>query len=92
METGLLPRIEAALIILMCTGFVLIAQRFSFELYRIGMLTVIAATILNIAVGNVPRRARGWRALRIFLIIMATTAAVVALGIVLTPYLAQLGQ
>lgn len=92
MQSGLLPRIEAALIILMCVSFVLIAQRLSFQLYRVGMLTVIAVTILNIAVGNVPRAARGWRALRIFIVIMLTTAAVFALGIVLTPYLARLGQ
>lgn len=92
MEAGLVSRVEAALIILMCVGFVLIAQQFSFQLYRIGMLTVIAVTILNIAVGNVPRAARGWRALRIFVAIMFTTAAVFALGIILTPYLARLGQ
>ena len=92
MEGRLLPRIELGLIVLMIAGFVLIAQQWSFVLYQLGLLTVIGATILNIAVGNVPRSARGWRAFRAVVIILAVTAAVFVIGILLVPYLAQLGQ
>lgn len=92
MEGRLLPRIELLLILLMMTGFVLIAQQWSFALYQLGLLTVICATILNIAVGNVPRTARGWRALRAVVVILAGTAAVFVIGILLVPYLAELGQ
>lgn len=92
MEGRLLPRVELALIILMVLGCILIAQQWSFALYQAGLLTVIGATILNIAVGNVPRAARGWRAFGAVLIILAVTAALFIIGILLVPYLARLGQ
>lgn len=91
-ESRTLFLLETALIVLMVIGFALITQQWSFGLYRIGMLTVICATIANIGVGNVPRDARGWRAVRIFCILMAVVALVFGLGIVLVPYLAQLGR
>jgi len=91
-EGRLLPRVELGLIVLMVVGFVLIAQQWSFVLYQLGLLIVIGATILNIAVGNVPRSTRGWRAFRAVVIILAVTAAVFVIGILLVPYLAQLGQ
>lgn len=92
MESRVLARAETTLIILMVIGFVLIAQQWVFGLYQIGLLTVICATILNIAVTNVPRAARGWGILRGVVIILAVTGAVFGLGIVLVPYLATLGQ
>ena len=92
MESRILARAEATLILLMMAGFMLIIQQWSFDLYRVGLMTVIAATILNIAVSNVPRSARGWGILRSVIIILAITAAVFGLGIVLVPYLATLGQ
>ena len=92
MESRLLARAEAMLILLMMAGFALIIQQWSFALYRLGLLTVIGATILNIAVSNVPRAARGWGILRAVVLILGVTAAVFGLGIVLVPYLAELGQ
>jgi hypothetical protein len=92
MESRLLARTEAALILLMVLGFIFIAQQWSFDLYQVGLLTVIGATLLNIAVSNVPRAARGWRILRFVVIFLAITAAVFGVGILLVPYLATLGQ
>ena len=92
MEGRLLPRVELLLIVLMMAGCVLIAQQWSFTLYQLGLLTVVCATILNIAVGNVPHAARGWRAFRAVVVILAVTAAVFVIGILLVPYLAALGQ
>ena len=92
MDGRILPRVELALILLMMLGFLLITQQWSFVLYQIGLLTVIGATILNIAVGNVPRAARGWRAFRAAVIILAVTAAVFVIGILLVPTLAHLAQ
>lgn len=92
MESGILPRIELLLIVLMMAGFALIAQQWSFSLYRLGLLTVIFAAILNIAVGNVPRAARRWRAFGAVIIILGVTAAVVVIGILLVPYLSRLGR
>jgi hypothetical protein len=92
MESRLLGHVETALILLMVVGFVLIAQTFSFDFYRIGLVTVIGATILNIAVGNVPHSARNWRAVRFLVMNLAITAFVFWLGIQLVPYLSRLGQ
>jgi hypothetical protein len=51
----------------------------------------MTATILNIAVGNLPRGAGLWQALRLTVLILLIVAAVFAAGIFLVPYLAQLG-
>ena len=92
MESRILARAEATLILLRMAGFVLIIQQWSFALYRAGLLTVIAATLLNIAVSNVPRAARGWGIVRAVATILTVTAAVFGVGILLVPYLAMLGQ
>ena len=92
MESRFLARAETILIVLMLLGFVLITQQWSFDLYQIGLLTVIGATILNIAVTNVPRASRGWGILRALVMILVATAAVFGLGILLVPYLATLGR
>ncbi len=92
MESPLLARAETTLIILMVLGFLLIMQQWSFALYQAGLSVVIGATILNIAVTNVPRSARGWGLLRGVVVILAVVAAVFGLGIALVPYLATLGH
>ena len=89
---GIVPRAELALILIMVAGFLLLVQQWSFGLYQVGLITVMAATILNIAVGNLPRNAGLWQALRITVLLLAIVAVVFALGILLVPYLAQLGQ
>lgn len=88
---GIVPRAELALILIMVLGFLLIVQQWSFGLFQIGLLTVMAATILNIAVGNLPRNAGLGRALRLTVLLLAIVAAVFAAGILLVPYLARLG-
>lgn len=92
MQGRILLQAELVLIILMVLGCVLIGQQWSFTLYQVGLLTVIGATILSIAVGNVPRAARGWWALGGMVVILAVTAALFVIGIALVPYLARLGQ
>lgn len=92
MESRTLLRAELALIVLMVLGCVLIGQQWSFALYQIGLIAVVGATILSIAVGNVPRTSRGWRAFAVMVIILAVTAALFIIGILLVPYLTRLGQ
>jgi hypothetical protein len=92
MRRAIVPRLELALIFVMCAGFVLIVQQWSFPAYQLGLLTVMAATILNIAVGNLPRQASPGRALLLTLGILTIVAFVFAAGIILVPYLAQMGQ
>lgn len=92
MRHAIVPRLELALIVAMCAGFVLIVQQWSFAAFQIGLLMVMAATILNIAVGNLPRQASAGRAAILTLGVLALTVAVFAAGILLVPYLATLGQ
>jgi len=89
---SIVPRAEAALIIILCLGFLLIIQQWNFPLYQFGLEVVMAGTILNIAVGNLPRNAGPVRALVLTLLILALVVAVFAAGILLVPYLAMLGR
>jgi len=88
----LLARTELALICIMVVGFVLIAQQFAFGLYQVGLLTVMASTLLHIAVGNLPLNAGPGRTLMWTVMILGIVAAVFGLGILLVPFLAQLGR
>ena len=92
MDGRLLTRVEAGLILLMLAGFVLITQQWSFALYQVGLVTVVVATLLNIAVSNVPHGAAGWRAVGFIAVVLAVVAGIFWIGILLVPTLAQLGQ
>ena len=92
MKAKLVPRLELVLIILMCTGFVLIAQTLNFQAYQLGLITVIIATLLNIPVGNLPRDASIGRTIVLTFGILTIIAAVFVIGILLVPYLAELGR
>ncbi len=92
MRSAIVPKLELTLILLMCTGFLLLVQQWSFVLYQIGMLTVMAAALLNIAVGNLPRQASPLRAALLTLGILGIVAFVFLAGILLVPYLARMGQ
>lgn len=88
----LVPRAELTLICVMGAGFLLILQPWNFPCYRLGLILVLAATVLNIAVGNLPRNATPVRALLLTALILAITLAVFVLGILLVPVFAQMGQ
>lgn len=88
----LVARAELALICVMALGFVLIAQQVAFGLYQAGLLTVVASTLLHIAVGNLPPDAGPGRALLLTLAILGSVAAVFGAGILLVPLLSQLGR
>ena len=87
-----IARAELVLICVMLAGFVLIAQQRSFGFYQAGLLTVMASTIMHIAVGNLPRDAGPVRTALWTAAILAIVAAVFAIGILLVPALAQLGR
>jgi uncharacterized protein YqgC (DUF456 family) len=89
---AIVPRLELALILLMCAGFLLVVQQWSFVLYQGGILTVMLAAILNIAVGNLPRQAGALRAAVLTVGILGLVAGVFLAGILLVPYLAEMGQ
>ncbi len=88
----LVARAELALICLMAAGFVLIAQQSAFGLYQVGLVVVMASTLLHIAVGNLPRDAGIGRTLLWTVFILVMVAVVFGVGILLVPILAQLGR
>lgn len=83
---------EIVLIVAMLIGFVLIAQQWSIGLYKLGLGIVVVSTLLEIAVGNIPKTASVGRSLKFIVVILAIVAAVFALGIALVPYLTNLGR
>jgi hypothetical protein len=91
-EFRLVPRLEAAIIFLLGVGFLMVLQRWSFAAYHYGLMSIMGLTLLNIAVGNLPREASLGRTLLMLLLFLALVAVVFGLGIVLVPYLAQLGR
>lgn len=92
MSRAIVPRIEIILLSIMGMGFICVLQSWSFPLYRIGLVVVIVSTLLNIAVGNLPRDAAPVRAALLTLGILGLLAAVFVVGILLVPVLATLGQ
>ncbi len=87
-----IARAELILICIIGIGFLLIAQQAAFGLYQVGLLTVMGATVLHIAVGNLPRDVGPARTLLMTVIILCVVAAVFYAGILLVPVLAQLGR
>jgi hypothetical protein len=88
----IVPRLEAGLLSVMGIGILLVLQWWSFPLYQIGLVVMVVATLLNIAVGNLPRDAAPVRAALMTAGILLLVAAIFAIGIVLVPVLAGLGQ
>lgn len=84
--------LERVMIVVLLTAILMIAQRWSIEVYRYGLLLLIGGTILQIAVGNLPKDAGALRSLKIIAGILVLIAAVFGLGILLVPLLSQLGR
>lgn len=84
----------AALVLMGLSGlsFVLIIQTYNQRLFQVGLLILIVATLLEIAVGNIPTDATVARSLLLVVLIMALVAGVVGLSIALVPWLTGLGR
>ncbi len=80
------------LIAAMVIGILLIAQRYSITLFRIGLAALVVATLLQIAVGNLPATASPGRSAAISAVILGVVAAVFYIGVHLVPVLSQLGR
>lgn len=85
-------RLEPFLIVGMVLGIVLIAQRYSIDVYRWGLGLLVISTILEIAVGNLPTGS-GWRhSVLMIAVILCVFVGVFVLGIWLVPLLSRLAQ
>ncbi len=85
-------RAERALIAALVVAIAMIAQRWSIEVFRAGLLLMVAATLLQIAVGNLPETASPGRSIVLIALVLCLIAAVFGLGVLLTPFLSQLGR
>lgn len=84
--------LERVMIVILLLAIVMIAQQVSIEVYRYGLLLLIGGTILQIAVGNLPKDAGPLRSLMFIAMVLTIVAAVFGLGILLVPVLSQLGR
>jgi len=84
--------VQAILPVLMLISFVLIAQHSNQALYHVGFILLIASTFVQIVFGNIPPEAGLKRSMTSLGIGLATIAAIFALGILLAPYLVNLGR
>jgi len=73
-------------------GFLMIAQNLSLDVYRYGLVILCGSAVLQVVVGNIPPQTRlGGTLVRLGLG-LAIVAAVFVIGVLLVPFLAQLGQ
>ncbi|MBD3306628.1 hypothetical protein GF339_09485 [candidate division KSB3 bacterium] len=84
--------LHAVLVILMLLSFLLITQQSSKTIYQIGFVLLIASTFVQIVFGNVPPTANFTQSMKLLVIGLAIIATVFILGILLAPYLANLGR
>lgn len=85
-------RAEQVLIGGMVIGIVLIMQRVSVDLYRTGLGILTASTLLQIAVGNIPKRGSVVGSLGRVLLILVLIAGIFSVGVLLVPTLSRLGR
>lgn len=92
MRLSFAERAERVLIGAMVLAILLIAQTWSIQLFRYGLLLLVVATLLQIAVGNLPKDAGAARSLLLTAGILCIIAAVFSIGVALTPFLSQIGR
>ena len=83
---------QAILVALLIISFLLITQQTSKALYQIGFLLLAASTFMQIVFGNVPPSANFKRSMKILGIGLAIIAAVFSVGVLVAPYLVNLGR
>jgi hypothetical protein len=83
---------QVLLIVGLTVSFLLIAQKFSDDVYRYGVLMLIVLTLIQIAFGNISPQANFGRSMVGLAITAVIIAAVVGLAIFLVPYLIEMGR
>jgi hypothetical protein len=83
---------QGLLVILLLVSFAMITQQFNETLYRIGFLLLIASTLVQIVFGNLPPEADFKQSIRFTAVVFIIIAIVFGLGILLAPYLVNLGR
>jgi hypothetical protein len=76
----------------MILAFLLIAQNQSVDVYQYGLLLLIGFSLLQVVAGNIPPQTGVIGTLIRLLLGLVIVAAVFGIGIILVPYLAELGR
>ncbi|MBV9878626.1 MAG: hypothetical protein JO025_28105 [Verrucomicrobia bacterium] len=85
-------QLQIVLLVGMILAFLLIAQNQSVDVYGYGLLLLIGFSLLQVVAGNIPPQTRLFGTLVRLVLGLVIVAAVFAIGILLVPYLAQLGR
>jgi len=91
-KTTFPERAERVLIGGMLDGIVLLMQRLSLDMYKAGLSVLVVSTLLQIAVGNIPKAGGVAASLVRILVIVAVIAGIFAIGVLLVPTLSRLGR
>ncbi|UCF91634.1 MAG: hypothetical protein JSW39_25735 [Desulfobacterales bacterium] len=83
---------QAILVVLLIASFALITQQYSKTLYRIGFILLVASTFVQIVFGNLPPEADFKRSMKLVGLVFGIVIVVFGLGILLAPYLVNLGR
>lgn len=85
-------RAERVLIGGMVLGIALIMQRVNLTLFKTGLSILVVSTLLQIAVGNVPKQGSVAGSLVRIVVILAVVALIFAIGVWLVPTLSRMGR
>ncbi|HAJ36702.1 MAG TPA: hypothetical protein DCL15_13535 [Chloroflexi bacterium] len=84
--------LQAVLVVWMLASIVLLGQQVSMQLYQIGLISLVASAISQIAVGNIPPTANFKRSALLYIWFIFLVAVIFAVSIALAPWLASLGR
>ena len=85
-------RAERVLIGGMVLGIALIMQRVNLTLFKTGLSILVVSTLLQIAVGNIPKQGSVAGSLVRIVLILALVALIFAIGVWLVPTLSRMGR
>ncbi len=87
-----IARTQTLIIIMMLLSFFLIIQKFSPLLYKTGLIILIISAISQMAFGNIAPTTHPGKAIKLISMAYLIVAALFGLGIVLAPFLVNIGR
>lgn len=84
--------VQLILVFVMVASIVMIGQQFEMGIYQIGLLVLIASSLLQVIFGNIPATANLAKSLRMFLTFAIVVVIIFVLSLLLVPLLVQLGK
>lgn len=85
-------KVQSVLITALVLSFVLIMQTISIAIYKVGIVLLITATLIQIVFGNIPPETDRSTTLVMFAWMMLIVIAVFGIGMLLAPLLVNMGR